>query len=70
MQGTASIAEDARQPPYLCPVDLAKVLRATGVTEFDRHRALLKFCKKHSDVQLFAAFEAWIESVLKEEERA
>ncbi|KAG6995714.1 hypothetical protein G7Y79_00042g078190 [Physcia stellaris] len=30
MQSTASLAEDARQPPYLCPVDLAKLLRATG----------------------------------------
>ncbi|KAH7342593.1 hypothetical protein BKA65DRAFT_586552 [Rhexocercosporidium sp. MPI-PUGE-AT-0058] len=30
MQGSASLAEDARQPPYLCPVDEAKVLRATG----------------------------------------
>jgi archaemetzincin len=25
MQGTASMAEDVRQPPYLCPVDLAKL---------------------------------------------
>ncbi|PVH79161.1 hypothetical protein DL98DRAFT_560847 [Cadophora sp. DSE1049] len=30
MQGSASLAEDARQPPYLCPVDEAKVLRATA----------------------------------------
>ncbi|TFK95120.1 hypothetical protein BDV98DRAFT_578312 [Pterulicium gracile] len=28
MQGTAGLGEDARQPPYLCPVDEAKVLRA------------------------------------------
>jgi archaemetzincin len=31
MQGTASIAEDVRQPPYLCPVCLAKVAYAIGV---------------------------------------
>ncbi|KAL2075452.1 hypothetical protein VTL71DRAFT_395 [Oculimacula yallundae] len=30
MQGSSSLAEDARQPPYLCPVDEAKVLRATA----------------------------------------
>ena len=30
MQGTAGLGEDSRQPPYLCPVDLAKLLRATG----------------------------------------
>lgn len=29
MQGSASLREDVRQPPYLCPVDLAKVLEAT-----------------------------------------
>lgn len=28
MQGSASLAEDARQPPYLCPVDLAKLKHA------------------------------------------
>ncbi|CAD6439767.1 a0636acf-136d-4261-b13d-06c584d5e938 [Sclerotinia trifoliorum] len=30
MQGSASIIEDARQPPYLCPVDLQKWLRRLG----------------------------------------
>ncbi|KAF2664966.1 hypothetical protein BT63DRAFT_81336 [Microthyrium microscopicum] len=65
MQGTASIAEDARQPPYLCPVDLIKVLRATGAKEVDRYHALLSFCKQHQDVHLFGAFRAWIEVVLK-----
>lgn len=25
MQGSTSLAEDARQPPYLCPIDLAKL---------------------------------------------
>jgi archaemetzincin len=65
MQGTASIAEDARQPPYLCPVDLAKVLKATGADEIDRYRALLAFCKKQKDVHLFVAFGAWIKSVLE-----
>lgn len=32
MQGSASLREDVRQPPYLCPVDLAKVLEATTTT--------------------------------------
>ncbi|KAK0125580.1 hypothetical protein ONS96_009416 [Cadophora gregata f. sp. sojae] len=30
MQGSAGLAEDASQPPYLCPVDEAKILRATA----------------------------------------
>jgi archaemetzincin len=30
MQDTASLAEDLRQPPYLCPVCLAKLSRAIG----------------------------------------
>ncbi|KAJ5161218.1 Peptidase M54 archaemetzincin [Penicillium capsulatum] len=46
MQGTASICEDARQPPYLCPVDLAKVLCATSATESERYHALLSFCER------------------------
>jgi archaemetzincin len=64
MQSTASIAEDARQPPYLCPVDLTKVLRATGADEMERYHTLLEYCEKHKDVQLFSAFGAWINAVL------
>ncbi|KZV81721.1 hypothetical protein EXIGLDRAFT_628056 [Exidia glandulosa HHB12029] len=65
MQGTASIREDARQPPYLCPVDLAKVLRATGQTDGGRARteALLEFCRSQQQgSSLFAAFAAWMEA--------
>lgn len=36
MQGSASLAEDARQPPYLGPVDVAKLCEATGVGERER----------------------------------
>lgn len=60
MQGSSSLAEDARQPPYLCPIDLAKILYASRSTAETRYRALLSFCKQHSDVHLFAAFAAWI----------
>jgi len=62
MQGTASIVEDARQPPFLCPIDLAKVLRATGADENARYRALLAFCEKRKEGHLFAAFTAWIQA--------
>jgi archaemetzincin len=60
MQGTCSLAEDARQPPYLCPVDLAKLLHATGTTAEQRYERLLGFCEKHSDVALFSAFGRWL----------
>jgi archaemetzincin len=60
MQGTASIIEDARQPPYLCPIDLAKVLNSTGADEKERYRKLLQYCEKHQEAHLFAAFGAWI----------
>jgi archaemetzincin len=69
MQGSASISEDARQPPYLCPVDLGKVLRVTGADEADRYHVLLEVCKRRRDVHLFAAFGAWIESVLESKAR-
>jgi archaemetzincin len=65
MQGTASIIEDARQPPYLCPVDLAKVLQATGADEKERDKALLKFCDKHKEAHIFLAFAAWIRWKMK-----
>ncbi|KAJ6087137.1 hypothetical protein N7467_006051 [Penicillium canescens] len=66
MQGTASIAEDARQPPYLCPVDLAKVLHATSASASDRYKALLEFCDRpaHRKSYLFKPFAAWIRSRL------
>lgn len=43
MQATASMAEDVRQPPYLCPAELAKMQRALGLTDKDvmeRYEAL------------------------------
>lgn len=66
MQGTASIIEDARQPMYLCPIDLAKVLKATGADVKVRYKELLKFCEKKSEGQTFNAHGAWIEARLNE----
>jgi len=66
MQGSSSLAEDGRQPPYLCPVDLAKLLRATGSSPELHYNALLHFCDKHGETHLFAAFSAWIRGRLKE----
>lgn len=61
MQGSASLAEDVRQPPYVCPVDQEKLLRATGSSTEQRYKALLHFCEKHEDtIHLFAAFAGWI----------
>ncbi|KAH6905155.1 hypothetical protein BKA70DRAFT_508263 [Coprinopsis sp. MPI-PUGE-AT-0042] len=70
MQGTASLGEDARQPPYLCPVDLAKLLSAIGGTASaeqrtkDRYEAIKRYCAKHTGTPLFDAFAAWIEGRL------
>lgn len=60
MQGTANVGEDNRQPPYLCPVDLAKVLAATGAGERERYEALVVFCEEWGEERMFAAFAAWI----------
>ncbi|CAG7921803.1 unnamed protein product [Penicillium olsonii] len=66
MQGTASICEDARQPAYLCPVDLAKLLDATGSSAAERYEALLAFCERpgNLDTHFFGPFAAWIRSRL------
>lgn len=76
MQGTSSMAEDRRQPPYLCPVDAEKVKRAIagkgkngGRWQADQYRALLGFCKGRLDNDegnLWAGFAGWLESRLRE----
>ncbi|KAF5382518.1 hypothetical protein D9615_003081 [Tricholomella constricta] len=65
MQGSSSLAEDARQPPYLCPIDLAKMLHASGATADARYRELLSFCERHESSHLFAAYAAWIRARLQ-----
>jgi len=70
MQGTAGLHEDARQPPYLCPVCLAKVTEAAHehvhkdteeeVLVIERYKALSEFCKKWLHVGMFAGYRAWL----------
>lgn len=60
MQGSASLLEDMRQPPYLCPIDLIKVLRATGATEEQHYTAMINFCRVHRKVEMFAAYAVWM----------
>ncbi len=70
MQGTAGIAEDMRQPPYLCLVCLTKLTRAIGDVEkgvddvqlvIGRYVALAKFCERWKRVAMFAAYGCWLE---------
>ncbi|KAF8152230.1 hypothetical protein B0H34DRAFT_663596 [Crassisporium funariophilum] len=60
MQGSATLAEDARQPPYLCPVDLRKLLYSTGSTTRERDERLLKYCDAHEEGGQFEVFAAWL----------
>ncbi|KAK3688803.1 hypothetical protein B0T22DRAFT_460259 [Podospora appendiculata] len=70
MQSTAGVHEDLRQPPYLCPVCLAKVTRAVGAVAepgvdeaqiaIQRYRALREFCEGWLRVGMFAGFHAWL----------
>lgn len=66
MQGSASLMEDSRQPPFLCPVDLSKVVQATGADVWERYSALRSFCGEHKDVHAFHAFGAWVDGRLEE----
>lgn len=70
MQGTAGLAEDARQPFYLCPVDSAKVDRALGGVEEEgekgRCKALLEFCGRFQGDRGFGALGAWLGVRLRE----
>lgn len=78
MQGTAGMAEDVRQPPYLCPVCLSKITHAV-VSELkghDEHRkvdyvkercgALMKVCDRWKHVSMFAGYGAWLRARLDE----
>ncbi|EQC25361.1 hypothetical protein SDRG_16770 [Saprolegnia diclina VS20] len=62
MQGSASIAEDYRQPPYVCPVDEAKILEATSSRKAEREAAVLACCRKYPASPLLSALAAWIEA--------
>ena len=74
MQGTASMAEDRRQPPYLCPVDLEKIKMAvcakTGAADEwtkERYQALLNYCDGHTqkgEGGLWAGFAGWLQGRL------
>lgn len=75
MQGTAGMAEDLRQPPYLCLVCETKLARAVkdlaeggsgdGVGEGDvlleRYEKLVRFCTLWKSVGMFAAYKGWLE---------
>ncbi|KAJ8606792.1 hypothetical protein MRB53_040718 [Persea americana] len=65
MQGTASMAEDLRQPPYLCPIDSAKIFAATGGDFASTYQALLEFCDARPGVHMLAAFAAWLRTRLR-----
>lgn len=73
MQGTAGIVEDVRQPPYLCPVCLEKVISGfLEVKEYanigrerlilQRYKKLHEFCtgKTRAGVNMFAGYGAWL----------
>ncbi|KAI0112507.1 hypothetical protein GGR51DRAFT_44068 [Nemania sp. FL0031] len=78
MQGTSGIAEDVRQPPYLCPVCLEKVAHAIacelqvrdqpGKGEYikERYKAIASFCDMWKHIGLFAGYSAWIRARLQE----
>lgn len=68
MQATSGLTEDSGQPPYLCPVDLAKVLYATSADEKERYAALLAFCERFPNDRMFSAFAAWLRVRLNEVE--
>lgn len=67
LQGSASIREDARQAPYLCPVDEAKVLKAIGAWNGEeRNEALRVFCEERSNVGMWAGLGAWLGKGIEE----
>jgi archaemetzincin len=77
MQSTAGIAEDCRQPPYLCRVCLAKLVRsmtelASSLKEEqyikDRYRAIEKVCEAWQSNAMFVGLAGWMAVQLAEED--
>lgn len=73
MQGTAGMAEDCRQPPYLCPACLKKVARAVAEAaapnDFDEegyvvdmYTAVAEYCDSWKHVGMFAGYKAWLDA--------
>ncbi|KAI2615782.1 hypothetical protein GGS26DRAFT_579086 [Hypomontagnella submonticulosa] len=77
MQGTSRMAEDVRQPPYLCLVCLSKISHAVayelqargeaGKEEYvkERYRALVAICEEWREIGLFAGYIAWLRARLE-----
>lgn len=79
MQSTAGLAEDYRQPPFLCPVCLVKVAHAAVETTGSRnssdavrapyvkkhYEALVEACARWPHSVMFVAYEAWLRARLK-----
>ena len=74
MQGAASLAEDVRQPPYLCPVCTSKVCRAISSLDENAsaneslkegYRILANYCHKWNRIAMFAGFGAWLNAMLE-----
>lgn len=77
MQGTASVTEDVRQPPYLCPVCLAKLSAALSPGAAvdvqrryirERYEALRGYCERWKGVGMFDGWKAWVEGRLEQME--
>lgn len=74
MQGTAGMAEDCRQPPYMCLVCLKKLTHAareaTASSDFDEtgyvidsYQAMAGFCEKWKQVGMAAGHKTWLDSM-------
>lgn len=65
MQGSASLIEDARQPPYLCPVCAEKMLSATEAESETRMGKLMEVAVGWG----WGALQGWCRGVLEVAER-
>lgn len=76
MQSTSGMAEDVRQPPYLCNVCFSKVSYKVTVElkqsseearvayAVERYAALEKFCDRWKHIGMFAGYQAWLKARL------
>ncbi|KAF2475557.1 uncharacterized protein BDR25DRAFT_301180 [Lindgomyces ingoldianus] len=67
MNASASIREDPRQAPYLCPVDLEKVRRVTGTGVDKWYESMVEYCEAEDrgDVHMFRALGGWCRAMME-----
>lgn len=66
MSSTAGLSEDVWQLPYLCSINMAKVVKAIGADEVEWNHDLLEYCDRSIEDRVVSEFAARLKVRLQE----